>query len=130
MTLKIERPNGREVYGIWQNELFPKAFAAHGGLDRGNSFETVQATIVTGGQLLEMKGAPQDPTPRRMRCPPSANRPRLPRMAQMTSVPTSQPAGSPLRKWTGRLSKSGSILRSTQRARLWMLLGVFSIEPT
>jgi hypothetical protein len=39
---------------------------AHGGLDRWNSFETVQATIVTGGQLFGMKGTPQDPTSRRM----------------------------------------------------------------
>jgi hypothetical protein len=43
-----------------------KALAAHGGLDRWNSFETVQATIVTGGQLFGMKGTPQDATPRRM----------------------------------------------------------------
>jgi hypothetical protein len=37
-----------------------------GGLDRWNSFETARATIVTGGQLFEMKGTPQDSTPRRM----------------------------------------------------------------
>jgi hypothetical protein len=35
-------------------------------LDRWNSFETVKATIVTGGQLFGMKGTPQDSTPRRM----------------------------------------------------------------
>jgi hypothetical protein len=48
------------------NDLLQKALAAHGGLDRWNSFETVQATIVTGGQLFGMKGTPQDATPRRM----------------------------------------------------------------
>jgi len=47
-------------------DLLQKALAAHGGLDRWNSFETVQATIVTGGQLFGMKGTPQDSTPRRM----------------------------------------------------------------
>ena len=47
-------------------DLLQKALAAHGGLDRWNSFETVQATIVTGGQLFGMKGTPQDATPRRM----------------------------------------------------------------
>lgn len=48
------------------SELLQKALAAHGGLERWNSFETVQATIVTGGQLFGMKGTPQDATPRRM----------------------------------------------------------------
>lgn len=47
-------------------DLLQKALAAHGGLDRWNSFETVRATIVTGGQLFAMKGTPQDATPRRM----------------------------------------------------------------
>ena len=47
-------------------ELLQKALAAHGGLDRWNGFETVQATIITGGQLFGMKGTPQDSTPRRM----------------------------------------------------------------
>jgi len=47
-------------------DLLQKALEAHGGLDRWNSFETVHATIVTGGQLFGMKGTPQDATPRRM----------------------------------------------------------------
>jgi len=33
-------------------DLLQTTLAAHGGLDRWNSFETVQATIVTGGQLF------------------------------------------------------------------------------
>jgi hypothetical protein len=48
------------------NELLQQVIEAHGGLDRWNGFSTVQATIVTGGQLFGMKGTPQDPTPRRM----------------------------------------------------------------
>jgi hypothetical protein len=48
------------------NELLQKALEAHGGLDRWSCFETVRATIVTGGQIFGMKGTPQDPTPRRM----------------------------------------------------------------
>jgi hypothetical protein len=48
-------------------ELLQKVLQAHGGLERWNSFETVQATIVTGGELFGMKGTPQDSTPRRMR---------------------------------------------------------------
>ena len=47
-------------------ELLQAALVAHGGLDRWNAFETVQATIITGGQLFGMKGTPQDSTPRRM----------------------------------------------------------------
>jgi hypothetical protein len=48
------------------SELLQKTLQAHGGLDRWNSFERVQATIVTGGQLFGMKGTPQDSIPRRM----------------------------------------------------------------
>src|SRR6266699_1346749 len=47
-------------------ELLEKALAAHGGLARWSCFATVQATIVTDGQLFGLKGSPQDPTPRRM----------------------------------------------------------------
>jgi hypothetical protein len=47
-------------------ELLARVLQAHGGLDRWNSFETIRATIVTGGQLFGMKGTPQDSTPRRM----------------------------------------------------------------
>ena len=47
-------------------DLLNKVLEAHGGLDLWNRFETVQATIVTGGQLFGLKGTPQDPTPRRM----------------------------------------------------------------
>src|SRR5260370_28790184 len=47
-------------------DLLEKALAAHGGLGRWSCFATVQATIMTGGQLFGMKGTPQDPTPRRM----------------------------------------------------------------
>src|SRR5260370_37157243 len=54
--------------GLWEYacELREKARVAHGGLGRWNGFETVQATIITGGQLFGMKGTPQDSTPRRM----------------------------------------------------------------
>jgi len=48
------------------SELLEKALAAHGGVARWSCFATVQATIVTDGQLFGMKGTPQDPTPRRM----------------------------------------------------------------
>ena len=49
-----------------KNELLEKAWAAHGGLDRWNSFDKVHATIVTGGQLFDLKQTPQDSTPREM----------------------------------------------------------------
>lgn len=46
--------------------LLDAVLAAHGGLERWGRFDTIEATIVTGGELWEMKGQPQDPTPRRM----------------------------------------------------------------
>lgn len=47
-------------------ELLRSVLQAHGGLDLWNSYEKVQATIVTGGQLFGMKGTPQGTTPRCM----------------------------------------------------------------
>ena len=46
--------------------LLDGAVAAHGGLDRWRQFDTVVATIVSGGKLWQIKGQPQDPTPPRM----------------------------------------------------------------
>ena len=48
-------------------ELLEMALEARGGLDRWKSFETVHATIVSGGQLSDLKKTPQDSTPREMR---------------------------------------------------------------
>ncbi len=46
--------------------LLDAVLAAHGGLDRWREFSTIEATIISGGKLWEIKGQPQDPTPRRM----------------------------------------------------------------
>eukprot|EP01132_Coremiostelium_polycephalum_P009487 gene9487-11635_t len=45
-------------------DLLNRIVAAHGGLDRWAQFNTVQATIVTGGALWAMKGLHQDSDPR------------------------------------------------------------------
>jgi hypothetical protein len=47
-------------------DLLEGVLAAHGGLDRWNQFSFMEATIVSGGKLWEIKGQPQDPVPRRM----------------------------------------------------------------
>jgi hypothetical protein len=47
-------------------DLLTAVLDAHGGVDRWSSFSRVEATIVSGGLMFEMKGQPQDPTPRRM----------------------------------------------------------------
>ncbi len=46
--------------------LLDTVLAAHGGLDRWRAFSTIEATIVSGGKLWQIKGQPQDPAPRRM----------------------------------------------------------------
>jgi len=46
--------------------LLNRVIEAHGGLERWNQFNTVNATIVTGGALWGMKGLHQDPDPREM----------------------------------------------------------------
>src|ERR1700741_3318611 len=48
------------------NELLGRILDAHGGMDRWNGYERVDATIVSGGGLFPLKGVPQDPSPRHM----------------------------------------------------------------
>jgi hypothetical protein len=48
------------------NELLGEILEAHGGLERWNEYERVEATIVSGGGLFPLKGVPQDSSPRRM----------------------------------------------------------------
>lgn len=48
------------------NELLANILDAHGGLDRWNEYERVEATIVSGGGLFPLKGVPQDSSARRM----------------------------------------------------------------
>jgi hypothetical protein len=47
-------------------DLLSAVLDAHGGLDRWRQYNRVQATIVSGGLMFELKGQPQDPAPRRM----------------------------------------------------------------
>ncbi len=47
-------------------DLLDAVLAAHVGLERWGRFSTIEATIVSGGKLWQIKGQPQDPTPRRM----------------------------------------------------------------
>ncbi len=46
------------------NELLARILDAHGGMDRWNGYNKVEATIVSGGGLFPLKGAPQDSKPR------------------------------------------------------------------
>jgi hypothetical protein len=48
------------------NELLARVLDAHGGMDRWNRYEKVEATIVSGGGLFPLKGVGQDLSPRRM----------------------------------------------------------------
>jgi hypothetical protein len=47
-------------------DLLDAVLNAHGGLDKWRQFTRVQATIVTGGGLWDIKGQPQDSLPRQM----------------------------------------------------------------
>jgi hypothetical protein len=48
------------------NELLARILDAHGGMDRWNGYQKVEATIVSGGGLFPLKGMVQDSNPRRM----------------------------------------------------------------
>ena len=45
------------------NELLSRVIEAHGGIQRWNGYEKVEATITSGGGLFPLKGASQDPEP-------------------------------------------------------------------
>lgn len=47
-------------------KLLTDIIEAHGGMNRWNQFGKIEAQIVSGGKLFEMKSVPQDPTPRQM----------------------------------------------------------------
>ncbi len=46
------------------NDLLARAIAAHGGLERWNTFNKLTATVLAGGGLRPMKGLEGDTTPR------------------------------------------------------------------
>ena len=48
------------------NDLLASIIDAHGGMDRWNRYEKVDATIVSGGGFFPLKGVLQDSDPRRM----------------------------------------------------------------
>lgn len=48
------------------NDLLSKIIEAHGGVDRWDGYEKVEATIVSGGGFFPLKGVLQDSNPRRM----------------------------------------------------------------
>jgi len=48
------------------NEFLARIIDAHGGIDRWNGYERVEATIVSGGGFFPFKGIRQDPSPRQM----------------------------------------------------------------
>ena len=47
-------------------DLLTAALDAHGGFERWQKFSAIEASIASGGLMVELKGQPQDPTPRRM----------------------------------------------------------------
>jgi len=51
---------------MFMNHLLAKILDAHGGMDRWNEYQKVEATIVSGGGFFQLKGIPQDAAPRRM----------------------------------------------------------------
>jgi hypothetical protein len=47
-------------------KLLNNIIEAHGGASRWSQFNKIEAQIVSGGKLFELKGLPQDPTARQM----------------------------------------------------------------
>ena len=45
---------------VVMNGLLARILDAHGGMDRWNGYNKVEATIVSGGGLFALKGEPQD----------------------------------------------------------------------
>src|SRR5258708_18312441 len=60
-TWRISSTQSQEDH---MNDLLARAIAAHGGLERWNTFNKVTATVVAGGGLKPMKGLEDDHNPR------------------------------------------------------------------
>jgi hypothetical protein len=97
-------------------ELLDRVLDAHGGLDRWRSLSTVQASIVTGGELWGVKGLVQDPAPRRMTVSLHEQRASVQPFGATTSGRPSRPTGSRSRSSTARSWPSGSTRRRRSRA--------------
>lgn len=48
------------------NDLLARIINSHGGLERWNEYDKIEATIVSGGGFFALKGLRQDSSPRRM----------------------------------------------------------------
>src|SRR5258708_35836895 len=60
-TWRISSTQSQEDH---MNDLLARAIAAHGGLERWNTFNKVTATVVAGGGLKPMKSLEDDHNPR------------------------------------------------------------------
>src|SRR6185312_8012525 len=65
----VQEPSGFRIFRVRRylvNQLLADILDAHGGTNRWNEYHKVEATIVSGGGLFQLKGIPQDTVPRRM----------------------------------------------------------------
>jgi hypothetical protein len=69
MSIDFALPGLQTAYQDRSEDMTPllkEVLDAHGGLTQWNKFTKISATIRSGGDLWEMKGVPQDPSPRQM----------------------------------------------------------------
>ena len=85
------------------NELLAEVIDAHGGLDRWNSLNLAEATLVTGGGLWGLKGLVQDPNPRRMTVSLHEQRASVDHSVTLTGIRSTRQSGSPSSEATARL---------------------------
>ena len=90
-------------------DLLTNIIDAHGGIDRWNSFQKVEATIVSGGELWGMKGLVQDANPRRMTVSLHEEFASVTPFEPPTSAPASRPIASPSKSSTERWWPSAAI---------------------
>jgi hypothetical protein len=80
--------------------LLDAVLAAQGGLGRWRQYSSMEATIVSGGELWQMKGQPQDPAPRRMTVALHREWASVSRLVPQTRKPTSRRNASPSKSLT------------------------------
>ena len=95
-----------------ENAFLAQVIDAHGGMERWNQREKIEATIVTGGGFFPLKGVLQDSDPRRMSVWLHEERSSVLPYGRPISARCSRQTGSSSKSLTEPWSHSGAIQKT------------------
>ena len=112
------------------NDLLARAIAAHGGLDRWNTFNRVSATIIAGGGLLPMKGLEADTNPLEVTVTPHEESASISPFGQPDWRMAFTPDRVAIETTAAPSSASAPILGPLSLATFWRRCGICFTVPT